>query len=596
VGPTGAQGQIGPTGSQGLIGPTGSQGEVGPTGAQGDIGPTGPTGTSELVGTNYIFVAANGTDSQNATELQAAYVQAQSLSPLSTNRITVIAAPGEYNFNSNLLMSTQFIDLVSLDGNPSVLFNGTGGVEVSANDVFINGINSTVFSIGDNLGLLRVENCVGGENSFRSITNLNGTFKDCVGGSGSFSSNGSVTGTFINCTAGNLSFGTSTTITGEFINCVGGNLSFGSDGIASGTFKDCKGGNYSFGSNGTASGEFVNCVGGDLSFGGKNDFAGDSSGIFKNCVGGTGSFGGNGGTITGTFENCVAGSDSFGATGFAEGKLYYCRLTSGTFPGVTGSGLIRASVDGNNVFFGPASGPTGPQGATGIQGEVGPTGPSGFTIPSFPTVQNSSPSDTLAIVISGEEKQITKNDFLLNTSTFSNNHDTLEGSVMRTIYTRTNVITYTVGATADMMGGTGNFGSRNFPTSFFTNSSGYNNKTIHFRVTGQWASGGGNDTTATITTKFGNDILSTSINTLLSQSVDKPSEILGEIVIDNGLAVVCYAVGWCDQTGDYKKVAISDPSMPVGVTGFNGGDFQLLLEDTTTRNFTSYIGYIQIWN
>jgi hypothetical protein len=174
---------------------------------------------------------------------------------------------------------------------------------------------------------------------------------------------------------------------------------------------------------------------------------------------------------------------------------------------------------------------------------------------------------------------------------------TLNDSLMRTVYSRTNVITYSVGTESDLFSGSTNFGSRNFPQSFFTNSSNYNNKTIHFRVTGKWASGGvNNNTTATITTKFGDDILSTSINTSLQETINKPSEILGEILITNGFAIVCYAVGWCDQTGDYRKSAISDPSTPIDVTGFNGGDFKLLIGSGTTRDFTSYIGYIQIWN
>jgi hypothetical protein len=221
---------------------------------------------------------------------------------------------------------------------------------------------------------------------------------------------------------------------------------------------------------------------------------------------------------------------------------------------------------------------------------------SDLPISQLPVTKNSEVTDVIPIVNDNTTKQINRNDFLINTPLFSGNTDTLVGATIRTVYSRTNVIQYSVGTESDLFSGSTNFGSRSFPQSFFTNSSSYNNKTIHFRVTGQWASGGGNDTTATITTKFGNDILSTSINSLLSFSVNKPSEILGEITITNGFAVVCYAVGWCDQTGDYRKLALSDPSTPVDVSGFNGGDFQLLIGSGTTRNFTSYVGYIQVWN
>jgi hypothetical protein len=56
---------------------------------------------STLSGTQYITVYAKGTDIENATELQAAYNTAKTMNPLSTNRITIIAAPGNYNFDSS---------------------------------------------------------------------------------------------------------------------------------------------------------------------------------------------------------------------------------------------------------------------------------------------------------------------------------------------------------------------------------------------------------------------------------------------------------------------------------------------------------------
>jgi len=181
-----------------------------------------------LGGTQYVFVAANGTDVQNAAELQAAYVTAQGMSPSITNRITVIAAPGNYDFSTaNFEMDTEYIDLVSLDGNKSIVFNGSNTIEITANDVFVRGVDvgTLNFTIANSLNLLRVENCTGGDDSF--------------GGGG---------------------------------------------GTASGTFTD--------------------------------------------CIGGVGSFGGGGGTL--------------------DGFLYYCRLTSGTFVTVSGSGRTVLCIDGNN--------------------------------------------------------------------------------------------------------------------------------------------------------------------------------------------------------------------------------------------------------
>jgi hypothetical protein len=217
-------------------------------------------------------------------------------------------------------------------------------------------------------------------------------------------------------------------------------------------------------------------------------------------------------------------------------------------------------------------------------------------ISQLPLTTTANTEDVIAIVNNGVTKQISRNNFLNNIPDFSGNTDNLGGSTMRTIYSRTNVINYVVGQEADLFSGTTNFGSRNFPSEFFSNSVNYNSKTIHFRITGVWATGGNNDTTATITTKFGDDVLTTSINVDLDFTVNKPSEIFGEIMITNGFAIVCYSVAWCDQTGDFRRTALSNPSTPIDVSAFSGGDFKLLIGSATDRNFTSYLGYIQVWN
>lgn len=267
---------------------------------------------SGLEGSQYVFVTANGTDVENAQELQDAYDLAKTMSPSATNRITIICGNGNYNFLSDFVMDTQYIDLVSLDGNRSVIFDGTGTISITANDVFVKGVDvgTKNFTIADDLNLLKVENCQGGDFSF--------------GGDETFGSN-------------------PITVSGTFTNCEGGELSFGSFGIASGTFTDCQGGMDSFGGRGTASGTFTDCQGSDESFGG----FGTASGTFTNCQGSFDSFGSSG-TASGTFTNCTAGGSSFGRFGALEGKLYYCRLTSGTFQTVSGDGITRLCIDGDN--------------------------------------------------------------------------------------------------------------------------------------------------------------------------------------------------------------------------------------------------------
>jgi len=248
------------------------------------------TSGAGIMGSQYIFVSANGTPTENATELQVAYDKAKTMSPSQPNRITIICGPGKYEFpnSSPFTLDTAFIDLVSLTGNRDVFLYTTSSstnlttdynIDISTDNVFVKGVDATTeiwvdlkgpsllngsFNVSDDLSMLVCENCQGGNNSFSP------------------------------------SFGT-----------------------VSGTFTNCAGGINSFGIFGTASGTFTNCVGGDSSFGAA-------------------------GTASGTFTNCVGGDSSFGAAGTLSGKLFYCRLTTGTFNTVSGGGKTLYCIDGNN--------------------------------------------------------------------------------------------------------------------------------------------------------------------------------------------------------------------------------------------------------
>lgn len=362
-----------------------------------------------LSGTNFVYVAADGTDVQNAAALSAAYTTAQGMSPSATNRITILAAPGYYNFGSTAFtMSTQYIDLVSLDGNRSIIFNSgnaAGTISITAGNIFVKGVDvqTKAFLIGTNSSTIIIEDCKGGEGSFSSDTfDMAGTFIDCEGGNlsfggntvnasgiftrciagfnsfgfgasgtftdctstgASFGSSGTASGTFINCTSsGAESFGGGFgigTAGGTFINCVSGDNSFGGT-TASGVFTNCTGGSSCFAPSGTASGTFTECVGGFGSFAG----TGTASGTFFRCIGGQGNFGGFGGTFSGTATNCQGDLNSFGGlsmfntpgTGTLSGRLYYCRLATGAavagrgnFNTVSGGGITRLCLTSTNV-------------------------------------------------------------------------------------------------------------------------------------------------------------------------------------------------------------------------------------------------------
>jgi hypothetical protein len=143
-------------------------------------------------------------------------------------------------------------------------------------------------------------------------------------------------GQYIGCTASSYSFGTSSgsgvtlTISGTFINCTSESYSFGAGftgATVGGAFRNCVSGSNSFGSGSNAAGSFINCTASDSSFGN---------------------------TASGQFTQCVAGFNSFGPSGLT-GKLYFCRLTQGTYPIPSGSGKIRLCIDGQDdpEDFGP---------------------------------------------------------------------------------------------------------------------------------------------------------------------------------------------------------------------------------------------------
>lgn len=264
-----------------------------------------------LTGTNYVYVAADGTDVENAASLQAAYIEATTMLPSATNRITVIAAPGYYNFDSNnFTMNTQYIDLVSLDGNRSIIFNSSnagGTINIVANNVFVKGVDVQTkrFYIGDSLNLLRVENCVGlGEFSFGA--DFSTVFV-------------SLPSTFINCECGQFGF-KAQNINGTFIGCKteSGSLGYNdSYSIASGLFRDLDCGAYNLSNNNT--GTFINVRGGAFN-------ASIFSGLFYSCI-----------------------FDSPNIVSIVGGKLYYCVSKIVNLPIVSGGGRTYYCINGNGT-------------------------------------------------------------------------------------------------------------------------------------------------------------------------------------------------------------------------------------------------------
>jgi hypothetical protein len=347
------------------------------------------SGSNDFSQNNSYIIARPGND------LFIKYQEAKALNPNGNpksiiNRSSLIIMPGIYNLTGHLNVNEEFTDIIGLGAIkkdvgciPSVIITGSGNaptssgfIHVSANDIKIKGIYFSgnfdrFFHLGNALPKQVFEDCKGNNYSFTFVRPLgftdpifiDGTFINCEGGDESFecvNASHSSNATIINCKAGETSFFSFSTlnINGIYKNCQGGNRCFGAGGLGAnlrGTFENCQVGDFSFGYGAFPDlyGKFKNCTAGIQSFG----FGGGSSysgSFFENCTAGESSFGSSSSSLSGsTFVNCTAGPGGWQGIGVDDdnrmlGKLYQCRLTSGTFGMPSGEGLLRNCIDGDN--------------------------------------------------------------------------------------------------------------------------------------------------------------------------------------------------------------------------------------------------------
>jgi hypothetical protein len=252
--------------------------------------------------------------------------------------------------------------------------------------------------------------CTADDYSFGYLNTASGSFIRCIGKTYCFGSdnNSDASGEFTDCIANAYSFGYKGVASGIFNRCSGEEYCFGSSdstaliSLCTGTFTNCLSNvGYSFGYLGSISAQavFNNCTSLDYSFSAADYFPGylDCNGTFNNCQARDNSFGFNsnlqrsafnnctagaysfcggnspttGMTTNTTFNNCVAsfysfgeligfsgkayycvgGNLSFGGGGGIDitGQIYYCRLTTGSFTSVTGTGVTRYCINADNT-------------------------------------------------------------------------------------------------------------------------------------------------------------------------------------------------------------------------------------------------------
>ena len=216
-------------------------------------------------------------------------------------------------------------------------------------------------------------------------------------------------------------------------------------------------------------------------------------------------------------------------------------------------------------------------------------------ISGLPTTTEITPSSIIPIVQGGTTKQITYADFL---SSGSINTDSLGGASVRTIYTRNSDIVYTSGSgtNTDFLGGSTTWGSRALPQSFFDDSVNYVAKILHFRAVGKFSASGDNTNAAIHLQVRDQIIFGSNLGTQnLEFSSNHPFEILGELIITAGSASVCYSIGYCDQTGDLRRVPLSNTTISGSFANLTSGDFKIIISGSTNRTMTSYYAYVQAY-
>jgi hypothetical protein len=328
-----------------------------------------------LTGTDYIYVSANGTPTENAIELQAAYdlakakVNYQELTqPFNVGRFRYRSIGDLSLSNYNLYASRGgFIE----DGIPyELLFDGVSYFAISMGGGMMWYFIGPAPRVGNYTTLEILKTTI----TYNIVTLIVATRKysfendflvdsehiNIVSSTGNadivFTGIGTIVVTannillkgidvqdkaFLiatdlelliveNCKGGDFSFGgvyqyvNPLTVSGTYLNCLGGEFSFGGEGYASGIFTNCIAKGYSFGQ--FSSGIFTDCLStGGASFGSGSATPGYASGTFIRCVSASSGFGTNIGAIAnGLFIDCRSGDYSFGCFGIASGTFINC--------------------------------------------------------------------------------------------------------------------------------------------------------------------------------------------------------------------------------------------------------------------------------
>jgi len=303
----------------------------------------------------YLTVFGGQSNSDNGLELESVYNIAKTMSPTSDSPIYILIKARFCGMDTQLVLDTSYIYLVSDTGQADVKI-GHSGCIVMADNIKLRGldfVHNGLLVSGNYPGLL-VENCKGriygtsdailsgvfrnievtSVESFHSALEFSGIFENInsIGGT-LFNSSSIYSGTFKNINSLDREmFAGGGSLTGSFENCGNKlNNTFTTISPLGAKFINCKAGQSGFrGSNCT----YINCEALENAFNGVNNihincrgigqvFNGPDS-IYINCIGGVDSCNG----VNSKYSYCVG---DFGALAYFGSTYYYCRLTDGVF-------------------------------------------------------------------------------------------------------------------------------------------------------------------------------------------------------------------------------------------------------------------------
>lgn len=178
-------------------------------------------------------------------------------------------------------------------------------------------------------------------------------------------------------------------------------------------------------------------------------------------------------------------------------------------------------------------------------------------------------------------------------ASFLPNDGLFTGAPVRTIYTRSNIVSYTAGSpSVDLLSGDvgSTFGNREITSDFLSGQ--FLSKLIYFRTFGMFSNNTGS---VNVSIMIGDDVLTSSnLGTIaLTQPQNHPFEIFGEIIFNDGNVTTCYSIGHCANNGDFKRYPLSNPTILQDVNNFNSGEIKLMFS-SSNLGVSTYGGYVQV--